>query len=390
MKFKSFTKLCSNPHKPAYIIPRYNISTFNIKSNFSSLKSLYEESVIKIKDPAYLKKLKSMFIELGSDDSSHVDLKDSVDQNPDHKGKVFKRHKDKNGNSVLIIPTKKEIDEASVFALGGLGQDDDKGISSIGKTIEIIVNPIPQGMHCKPIIYHPAVSRETRFTEGRKYHLDPKKIYYADYIKPITEQYILPHFLSKDKKSIVKPNKDLTIFTFSMGYIESMMIKNYLVDVFKSDFNLSKNDILNNFTRLYGFSLQCMPNYQGVSNLDFSRLIIVGIKDFGIQKVESFVHAVSPKHLDLFKEKEYVFLELSYPLFPLTQKILVLGKKFQREFYNDKFDFTGHGMLHGAASLTDFTEEIFAPIKGTLLEKDTIDPDINLQLNGRSGIEYDN
>jgi hypothetical protein len=297
---------------------------------------------------------------------THLDLQDSPAQLKEDLGKAFIRFKDAQGVSQIRYATEEEILDSNVIVIPGAGQDDRKGVSALGKAIEYFVNPVPEGYSCKPIIIHPLANRLTRTLEGYKYNMN--KYHIAPYIKPLTEQYLLPRFLDSKTDTIKEPESEFCFFTFSTGAKDMAMMKNELVRILTEDYKLSEVDTATLIGYMRGVCVAAIPDFGGLSNIDHSKVLIFSVEDCGVKYPQTFKNLIELDPL-LYECKHYTLFSFKEAC-PHPVHAIMLGTEVLPKYFEGKKDSNGHGLFHYVQAVKDLPTEVYIPLRDELLRKD--------------------
>jgi hypothetical protein len=344
------------------------------------------QAIGKYRHKSYLEK-KREIEKLYSGPPPTLDPTDSIDQLKDDMGKAFKRGKDKNNKSIVYHATQKQIDDSGLVIIGGVGQDNRKGMSVLGKLPEIIVGDLKENEVCDPIIIHPFASRKDRIEGGYKYNQDKRHI--AKYIPDLAHEYMLPMFYNENKTHLIYPKKEKTFFTFSTGAKDLYMMKNYTIKYLLEKHKLSGSDIITLFTNMYGMTLGGVPDLGNVWNIDMEKVMIFSVADNGVKLPEAYRPLIDPEW-ELFYDKKYSLIK-SPSFCPLPFNITLIGQSAMPIIYDESVDIDGHGMKHYGRAVRNMEPEyphFYYPNRDLLVEE----AEVNTapRLTGESNKEFSN
>jgi hypothetical protein len=309
---------------------------------------------------------------------SNMQLKDDL-------GKAFKRSKDKDNKSILQLASPEEIKNSKSMIIGGLGQDDRKGLSVLGKSAEIMVGNLKENEVLDPIIIHPLASRKERIEAGYKFIED--KRYIAKYIEPLAHEYIIPYFYNESKTYLTLPTKNKTIFTFSTGARDMYMLRNYSINYLIEKYKFSGFDVMMFLNRIFGLTLGGVPDQGNVWNLDFRKNVIFSVMDKGV-KLPVCYKSIIYDEWELFCNKKYS-VKKAPSFFPLPFNIFLIGKDAMPIVYDESVDIDGHGLKHYGAAVYNMPYEYHYPNRELLVHKTNEVIDISLIGDIKSDISHD-
>ncbi len=300
----------------------------------------------------------------------HVSFLKSPSQLPGDLGKAFVRYKDSQGKTAVRYATEEEALESNVIAFGGLDFDDRKSIGVLGKALDILTDPKPQGFTMKPIIVHPLVDKETRFKSASSFNHD--KYYFAPYIEDLTRAYVLPRFLSEDKKTIVMPKKGFTLFSYSVAGREVMMIERALVEIFLKEYNKTIRETQDLLLKMDAVCIAYADDTNGISNLSFPKIVLFSLRDFLVERPESLkmlLRHYEQQTVEILEgTKPYMRLSYEYPVMEAPHVLILLGKDVVPLVYKGKEDESdGHGLYHYAEGIKNLPAEVYEDVLRRLL-----------------------
>lgn len=271
---------------------------------------------------------------------THVNLKPSPGYNTEMLGKVFVRNTNAQGKKELTEVSPSTYKELNLLALGGIDFDTPFHMAALLKSLETL---LPSKNTLKYGAIFPNADRQTRFEAATTYNKD--KLYYSPYIESLTRTLILPRFLNDKTKDLQEPEKPLTLYSFSVGAREIMMIENCFRKILTEDYKASKSDVHQLFGYVKGLSIAYAADYQNLPELRFPKNIILSGADDGILYPKQLTSDIawSPS-LDQTKIHRFTVEENNQYSHP-TQ-IYYVGSAMMPIILDNKTSKNGHSLPH--------------------------------------------
>lgn len=225
------------------------------------------------------------------DKTSHIDLTEDNNVKYNIKGQFVVR--DKNlGQTILRQATDSEVLKSNSLAIGGIYSDTPLNISALIKYAHQLASNSNK-IKFQPVSLFPEVTRIERYKAAEKYSKDSS--YYPPYIKDRVNKYIMPKITDED--TLFDIPMTFSLFAFSVGGREIMMMENALKDILLKDYKLSENLVVNVFANFRVLCLGYAFDPSHTKKIGFPKVFVFSEDDRGV---------LSPKPLEtqiLGKEK---------------------------------------------------------------------------------------
>jgi hypothetical protein len=206
------------------------------------------------------------------------------------------------------------------------------------RTLQYIDNkPRLRGSTINAAIYYPALEEEPRYDQAISYSLNPH--YISEEFNNFTKDILIPSII----KSINSDNPYLiTLFSYSLGGREIMMIENSLRHILTNEHNFSPSQVKDWFSLIQAVCVGFVVNLSSLPSPRFRKIIIYGIEDLGVLRPKSFYNIVEAG-LDTILDNYYSHTE------PNTidesnyyEKFIILGRNVLDKEINGKENVKRH------------------------------------------------
>ncbi len=277
---------------------------------------------------------------------THVSFTPSPGYDPEMRGKAYMRITNDNGKKELLEIPPSSYQDLDLLALGGLDFDSSFHMSALLKSVETL---LPAQSALKYGAIYPNATRKERFEAATTYNKD--KLYYSPYIESLTRDYILPRFVNDKTSDLQEPKKSLTLFSFSVGGREIMMMENCFRKILLEDYNLSKPDVHSLFTYIKGISVAYAADYVDLPELRFPKTTIISGKDIGVLQPEQLTRDMTWNPL-LDQSKIHLFTSKDTDKYSHPSQIFYLGNKTVPLIVDkNKLATKGHSLPHYVAAI---------------------------------------
>ncbi|MFN7039318.1 MAG: hypothetical protein ACK4OM_07130 [Alphaproteobacteria bacterium] len=341
-----YLNILSKFNKKLIYTTKYNYIKFNTLYNVSNNPINFYHNYLEYDELFIL--YKKLILEKNIDNLSLISLKDA-DGWEDRKGNAYKRSI-VNQNSVLMKCSNDDIINAEIIAFGGIEFDDLPAHSALLKNIETLLGASHDPL--KTITFQPFVSRSERYKHLLNYSLNPN--YTPEYILKFVENHILP--IINDKINFKNPDHILTLFSFSAGGREIMMIENALYKIFKTnEYNLNEEEIERIFSKINVVSIGYACKFTYNTNPKFRKIIIYAIEDSGVLLPQFLTVNYLDKYINIISSEPYTIFSNDLGNQKENEFLIVLGKNTIPKYLNGKKpNEKGHALPNYIYAIQDF------------------------------------
>lgn len=288
--------------------------------------------------------------------TAHVNLTDSLDSS--YRGVFFKRIEKGEGSffSVLHEATPDEIAESNILAIGGLDFDTPKAVSAIIKTAKTLAanNSKPEKYKFEAVAIFPEVSREARYEAADEY--SQNSFYYPPYIEDRVRKFLIPKFVDEEDNTILNIRSSISLFSFSIGGRESMMMENALWDIFYKEYGLSNSLAQNLMSNVTMISLGYAPGLEIFRPGGFNKVACFSVNDRGVLLPEDFYDSILTKESVL--ENKISIKAISKTHSDTFKRIITFGNRLVTANSSwDDYDHTKNAYLECIKHLPDNIQE---------------------------------
>lgn len=280
----------------------------NIKDKVKLSKDIYEKpgelnskenSNLLTAIPSILRTQKAIDQYLFSPNKLVVELSDN--QEYSDKG-PFISSDQLNLQSTLHSALKNDISNANVIAIGGTDFTTPRHLSALLKSSIMLaaMSPRKSNAYFKPMAIMPEVSKSERYEAAKEYDLNEK--FYPEYIKDRVKKFLLPKFVDSgpleyfneitgefyyaddmyedEEITIISNPSRITLFSFSVGGQEIMMMENALQDILLHEYSLDSDTVNKMMRSISALHIGYAPKPDVLENkYGFNKIIIFDTKD---------------------------------------------------------------------------------------------------------------
>jgi len=330
----TFVKSCFSKITPqlsvgkfSTLVPFYRYNNITNEIGKLSPKNTWEDSI-----QAFKASIAIQSYLFSKEISSHLTLKNIPGISFKGKAIIRDEPQEQGGKPSLRIAEQEEIDLATTFAIGGIGGDDPKQVSALLKYAKLLAAKYPNSKDYLPLTIFPEVNQKERYKDAVEYTLNSD--YYPPYIKERVERFLLPRVLKNlGSEEISK----LSLFSFSMGGREVMMMQKALRDILEQQFYLPKIIIDNLMSDITAVCVGYAPNVNAFEDTGFKKIVLFSLDDRGVLIPHDLYESVLSKENLLTKNFNIYQMNKSFEAF---QYLVVNGKGVIKSCETDCVDHT--------------------------------------------------
>ena len=260
-----------------------------------------------------------------------------------------------NNSSSLHIASEEEILNANVLAIGGIDFNTPRHLSALIKASRILASECSNkdtSFH-QTIAVMPEVSKEERYEAAKLYYQDSS--FYPLYIKNRVEKFLIPKIIL-DEDTVLNIPKSISLFSFSLGGREIMMMENALYDVLLKQYSIDPDTINTLMRNISAVCLGFAPKLNILEkNSGFNKIIIFSAKDRAVLLPKDFYQKILSNDSVLDQEIFYsVFNEPD----DNEKHLMIYNKEISNHDIKDELNHTLGCYLYDINSFPEECKEV--------------------------------